>query len=81
MQLTEQDQHRLNSFSYALVQKVFSEYNPKSYPWHDVIEQVAVNISNQLKDFILFEPEEKHKLAVRYTHSRAKSYAEGLIGY
>ena len=81
MQLTEQDQHRLNSFSYALVQKVFSEYNPKSYPWCDSIEQVAVNVSNQLNDFILFEPEEKHKLAVEYTYSKAKVYAEGLIGY
>lgn len=81
MQLSEQDKHRINSFAYAMVQKVFSEFNPKSYPWHDRIEQVSVNTSKQLTDFILFEPVEKQRLAVEYAYSRAKSYAEGLIGY
>lgn len=81
MQLSEQDKHRINSFAYAMIQKVFSEFNPKSYPWHDCIEQVAVNTSKQLTDFILFEPVEKQKLAVEYAYSRAKAYAEGLIGY
>lgn len=81
MELSEQDKHRINSFAYAMIQKAFSEFSPKSYPWHDHIEQVAVNISKQLVDFILFEPIEKQKLAVEYAYSKAKSYAEGLIGY
>lgn len=81
MELTEQDQHRINSFAYALVQKAFSEFNPKDESWVDAVEQVAMTICEQLTDFILFKPIEKNILAVEYAYSRARAYAEGLIGY
>lgn len=81
MQLSEQDKHKINSFAYALVQKAFSEFNLKDESWVDCIEQVAMTTCKQLTDFILFKPVEKNIFAVEYAYSRAKAYAEGLIGY